>query len=107
MPTDMENHNEVKSVARGGESPGVERVPIKVNGVEIEVAEEVLVRELVAKAKERGAIAGSVDEYVVERVTLEGEFAITETIRIGEHEEFLAVPVEPTTVASPTNERFA
>ena len=99
MPTDVENANDARSGARGGEPPEVDRLPVKVNGVEIEVAEEVLVRELVAKAKERGAISGSVDEYVVERVTQEGEFGIDETIRITEREELLAVPVEPTTVA--------
>lgn len=99
MPTNVKNDNEVRSVARGGESPRVERLPVKVNGVEIEVSEEVLVRELVAMAKEKGAIAGSVDEYVIERVTQEGEFRIDETIRVSEQEELLAVPVEGTPVA--------
>ncbi len=99
MASDMENKGGVRSVARGDESQGARRVPVKVNGVEIEVAEEVLVRELVDKAREKGAIAGSVNECVVERVTQEGEFGIDETIRITEREELLVVPVEPTTVA--------
>lgn len=92
--------NKAASVAPVDESRGVEPLRVKVNGVEIEVTEEVVVaRELVVKAKENGGIAGYVDEYVVERLNQEGEIGIDETIRITEHEEFLAVPVEATPVA--------
>ena len=99
MASDIENNGEVRPVDRGDESQGARRVPVKVNGVEIEVAEEVRVQELIELARDKGAIAGSIYEYVVERVTQEGEFGIDETIRITEREELLAVPVEPTTVA--------
>ena len=102
MSTDADN-NKARSVARGDESQGLECIPVKVNGVEIEVPEEVLVRDLVAKAKEKDAIAGSVDDYVVERLTQEGEFRIDETIRISEQEELLAVPVDATPVARSAN----
>lgn len=99
MASDIDENGEVRSVARGDESQRVHRVPVKVNGVEIEVAEEVRVQELIELARDNGAIAGSVNEYVVERVTQEGEFGIDETIRLTEREELLVVPVEPTTVA--------
>jgi len=92
--------NKAGSVAPVDESRGVESLRVKVNGVEIEVTEEVVVaRELVVKAKEKGGIAGYVDEYVVERLNQEGEIRIDETIRITEHEEFLAVPAEATPIA--------
>lgn len=99
MPSDIASNSEVRSVARGDESERARRVPVKVNGVEIEVAEEVRVQELIEMARDSGAIAGSVDEYVIERVTEDGELRGDETIRISEREEFLAVPVEATTVA--------
>lgn len=99
MAIDADNHNEASSAAPGDESQGLELIPIKVNGVEIEVAEEVRVQELIEMARDNGAIAGSVDEYVIERVTEDGELRGDEIIRISEREEFLAVPVEPTTVA--------
>ena len=92
--------NKAGSVAPVDESRGVKPLRVKVNGVEIEVTEELVVaRELVVKAKEKGGIAGYVDEYVVERLNQEGEIRIDETIRITEHEEFLAVPVEATPTA--------
>lgn len=100
MATDAGNDkNKGGAVAPSGEARAVERVRVKVNGVEIEVTEEVLVRELVAKAKDKGAIAGYVNEYVVERTTEGGEFGIDETIRISDQEELLAVPEGGTTVA--------
>lgn len=99
MATNLENGNEVISDSRGDESQGLEQLSVKVNGVEIEVAERVLVRDLIVEAKGKGAIAGSVDEYVIERIAQEGEFGAHETIRVSEHEEFLAVPVAGTPVA--------
>ena len=90
---------EIGSVARVDESQDAERVRIKVNGVEIEVAREVKVLELIKGAKSAGAIEGLVEEYVIERVTGEGEIRIDESITVVEKEEFLAVPVGKTEVA--------
>ena len=75
------------------------RVRIKVNGVTIEVTETVEVREVLAKAKGTGAIEGSVEEYILERVEKEGEMGIGETVTVTELEEFLAVPTGKTDVA--------
>ena len=86
-------------VARIDESQEVERVKIKVNGVEIEVARKVKVLELIKGAKSAGAIEGLVEEYVIERMSGEGEILIDETITVEETEEFLAVPVGKTEVA--------
>lgn len=86
-------------VTRAGEAGEVERVQIKVNGVEIEVTREVRVQEIVEIAKGAGAIEGLVEEYVIERVKSEGEIEIDTTITVAEKEEFLAVPVGKTEVA--------
>ena len=75
------------------------RVQIKVNGITIEVTEEVDVREVLNKAKDGGAIEGSGEEYIIERVEKEGEIKIGETVTVREHEEFLAVPTGKTEVA--------
>ena len=77
----------------------VSHVKVKVNGLTIEVTKEVKVREVLSKAKEAGCIEGEVDEYVIERVSVEGELGLQETIVVEEHEEFLAVPVTKTEVA--------
>ena len=74
-------------------------VQIKVNGLTIEVTKEVGVHAVLKKAKEAGCIEGAVDEYVIERVSVEGELHGHETIVVEEHEEFLAVPVGKTAVA--------
>lgn len=87
------------SVARVDESQEVERVRIKVNGVEIEVSKEVKVLELIRGAKDARAIEGLVEEYVIERVKGEGEIGVDKTITVVEKEEFLAVPVGKTEVA--------
>lgn len=86
----------VAGVDEGGE---VERVQIKVNGVEIEVAKEVRVQEIIEISKGAGAIEGLVEEYVIERVKSEGEIEVDTTITVAENEEFLAVPVGKTEVA--------
>ena len=77
----------------------VSRVRIKVNGVTIEVTEKVVVREMLIKARDAGAIEGSVEEYVIERVEKEGEVKIDEVIEVTESDEFLAVPTGSTEVA--------
>ena len=90
---------EVGPVARVDEGQAVEQIRIKVNGVEIEVAKEVKVREIIVKAKKADAIQGFVEEYVIERVKKDGEIGIEETIAVIEQEEFIAVPVGKTPVA--------
>ena len=99
--------NDIPSGDEGGMRPvaGVDdvtegvRVQIKVNGITIEVTEKVEVREVLDKAKDGGAIEGSVEEYIIERVKKEGEIKIGETVTVREHEEFLAVPTGKTDVA--------
>ena len=90
---------DVGPVARADESQAVERVRIKVNGVEIEVKREVEVREIIVKAKKADAIEGFVEEYVIERVKEGGEIGFEETITVIDQEQFLAVPVGKTEVA--------
>lgn len=90
---------DVGPVARVDEHQAVERVRIKVNGVEIEVKRKVEVREIIVKAKKADAIEGFVEEYVIERVKEGGEIGFEETITVIEQEEFMAVPVGKTEVA--------
>lgn len=90
---------DVGPIAHVDEAGEVERVRIKVNGVEIEVATKVKVLELIKGAKSAGAIQGLVEEYVIERVKREGEIGIDASITVAEREEFLAVPVGKTEVA--------
>ena len=99
--------NDIPGGDEGGTRPvaGVDdvtegvHVQIKVNGITIEVTEKVEVREVLDKAKNGGAIEGSVEEYIIERVEKEGEIKIGETVKVKEHEEFLAVPTGRTDVA--------
>ena len=74
-------------------------VRIKVNGMTIEVTEKVAVREMLIKARDVGAIEGSVEAYVIERIEKEGEVTIDEIIGVEESDEFLAVPTGSTEVA--------
>lgn len=80
-------------------STATSSVSIKVNWVAIEVTEEVKVRDVLIKAKEADAIMGFIDEYVIERVEVEGELQREEMITVKEQEEFIAVPTGPTKVA--------
>ena len=75
-------------------------VQIKVNGVMIEVTEQVKVEDLLIIAKKARAISGEIKEYIIERVEEEGEKQREEIIIVKEQEEFLAVPVSRTEVAS-------
>ena len=77
----------------------IRRVRIKVNGVTIEVTEKVKVREMLIKARDAGAIEGSVEAYVIERIEEEGEVAIDEVIEVTGSDEFLAVPTGATEIA--------
>ena len=76
-----------------------ENVTVNVNGVAILVTRVVTVRDLITKAKAAGAIEGLVEEYVIERVSGEGEIGIEESITVNDSEEFLAVPIGRTEVA--------
>ena len=89
----------VGPVANTGGATEFSRVQIKVNGVTIEVTQEVVVDEVLIKARDAGAIEGLVEEYVIERVEEEGEIAPGEIIMVKELEEFLAVPTGKTDVA--------
>ena len=89
----------VGAVADVGEVTAVEHVKIKVNGITIEVTEEIKIRDVLIKAKGAGAIEGVVEEYVLERVEKAGELGIEETVTVTESEEFFAVPTGRTDVA--------
>lgn len=94
-----ENERGTGPVAAVDDPAGVNHVPIKVNGTTIEVAKSVEVREILAKAIDAGAIEGSLDEYIIERVERVGEIGIDERITVTEHEEFVIVPAGSTPVA--------
>ena len=90
---------DVGPVTNVDDATEVTRVNIKVNGLTIEVTEKVIVHEMLTRAKEAGCIEGEVDEYVIERVSGEGELSLRETIVVEDQEEFLAVPTGKTEVA--------
>lgn len=96
IPGDDEGKGPVATV---DEATAVSRVKIKVNGLTIEVTKEVEIRDVLSNAKDAGCIEGEVDEYVIERVSAEGEMGLQEIIVVEEHEEFLAVPITKTEVA--------
>ena len=80
----------------------VRQVQVKVNGMVIDVAETVMVREILTRAKRAGAIEGTIEEYILERVEEEGELGelgTDETVTVTELDEFLAVPTGRTEVA--------
>ena len=94
-----DTNDEAKPIVRVEDTQQDALVRIKVNGIELDVRREVVVREVLEAAKGRGAIAGSVEEYVMERVTVEGEIGPGETITVIDLEEFMAVPIGKTEVA--------
>ena len=93
------SNGETGPIAHVDESQKTDRVSIKVNGITLDVSKTVAVREVLELAKDAGAIAGGVDEYVIERVTAEGEIGPQATITVTELEEFMAVPIGKTEVA--------
>ena len=93
------NEDNIGPVINVEDSTATSSVSIIVNGVTIEVTEEVKVHEVLIKAKEAGAIMGIVEEYVIERVKVDGEIKKEEVITVKELEEFIAVPVGRTEVA--------
>ena len=74
-------------------------VRIRVNGTALEVTKEVAVKVILTKAKDAECIEGLVEEYVIERVSEEGQLSQETTIVVEEGEEFVAVPKGPTSVA--------
>ena len=94
-----EDNGPVRPVANVDDGEELRSVQIKVNGITIEVIEEIIVKNILAKAKEAGCFGGPVDEYVIERMSVEGELSLDETVVVVEAEEFLAVPIGKTEVA--------
>ena len=74
-------------------------VSIRVNGTVLEVTKEVAVKVILTKAKDAECIEGRVEEYVIERVSEEGQLSQETTIVVEEAEEFVAVPKGSTSVA--------
>ena len=93
------NEDNIGPVINVEDSSATSSVSIIVNGVTIEVTEEVKVHEVLIKAKEAGAIMGIVEEYVIEKVKVVGEIKKEEVITVKELEEFIAVPTGRTEVA--------
>ena len=93
------NEDNVGPVINVEDGTAISSVSIIVNGVTIEVTEEVKVHEVLIKAKEAGAIMGEIDKYIIERVEVEGEIQKEEVITVKELEEFVTVPTGPTDVA--------
>ena len=83
-----------------GKDVNMKFVSIKVNGAQIQVSERVTVRKIVERASEAGAISGVIEEYVIERVETVGEHGLKEVIEVQELEEFMAIPVSKTEVAT-------
>ena len=94
-----EDHAGTGPVAAVDDPAEIDHVPIKVNGTAIEVARSVEAREILAKAREAGAIEGRLKEYIVERIEKAGEIEIDQRVTVTEHEEFVAVPKGSTPVA--------
>ena len=93
------NEDNIGPVINVEDGTATSSVSIMVNGVTIEVTEEVKVHEVLIKAKEAGAIMGIIEEYVIERVEVDGEIKKEEVITVKELEKFIAVPVGRTDVA--------
>lgn len=93
------NDGPVGPVSEVSEAEAATLVSIRVNGTTLEVAKEVAVRVILAKAKEAGCIEGLVEEYVIERVSEAGQLSQATTIVVEEAEEFIAVPSGATSVA--------
>ena len=93
------NDGPVGPVSEVGEAEAAMPVRIRVNGTALEVTKEVAVKVILTKAKDAGCIEGLVEEYVIERVSEEGQLTQETTIVVEEAEEFVAVPKGPTSVA--------
>ena len=94
------NDEAVGPVTEVGEAEAATLVRIRVNGKTLEVTKEVTVKVVLANAKDAGCIEGlEEEEYVIERVSEEGQLSGETTIVVEEAEEFVAVPKGPTSVA--------
>lgn len=100
MSTSPGGDSKVGPAANTGEFSESKIVSITVNGTQIQVRERVTVREIVTEASAAGAISGLIEEYVIERVTEDGEHGLDQTITVIESEELMAVPVGSTPVAA-------
>lgn len=100
MSTSPGGDGNVGPATNTGEFSESKIVSITVNGTQIQVTERVTVREIVRLASAAGAISGLIEEYVIERVTEDGEHGLDQTITVIESEEFMAVPVGSTPVAT-------
>ena len=94
-----ENRAGTGPVAATDDPAEIGRVPIKVNGMTIEVARSIEAHEILTKARDAGAIEGSIDEYIVERVEEVGEIGLDERITVTDREEFVVVPKGSTPIA--------
>ena len=97
--TPGEGGGPIGPVAQVGEAEEVVSVRIKVNGVTIEVTQEVVIKDILTKAKEAACFGGAVAEYVLQRVSEDDDLPLEQTIIVIESEEFIAVPSGPTPVA--------
>ena len=94
------NDESVGRVTEVGEAETGTLVRIRVNGRALEVTKEVTVKVILANAKDAGCIEGlEEEEYVIERVSEEGQLSGETMIVVEEAEEFVAVPKGPTAVA--------
>lgn len=100
MSVEPGSDSSVGPAAGVGEAAESNQVSITVNGTRIQVTETVVVREVVEKASEAGAISGFVEEYVIERIDTIGEHGLDATIEVRESDEFMAIPIGKTPVAS-------
>lgn len=100
MSVEPGSDGSVGPAAGVGEAAESRQVSITVNGIRIQVTERVLVREVVKKASEAGAISGFVEEYVIERIDTIGEYGLEVTIEVQESDEFMAIPIGKTPLAS-------
>lgn len=71
---------------------------IKVNGIQIEVKrQELKASTILALAKERGAVPGNPEEYVLQGD--KGRYGPDELVNLEEDNRFITLPTAPTPVA--------
>ena len=71
---------------------------IKVNGIEIDVKrQEITAGEILELAKERGAVPGKPEEYVLQGD--KGRYGPDDLINLEEDNIFITLPIAPTPVA--------
>ena len=71
---------------------------IKVNGIEIEVKlRELTAREILELAKQRGAMPGKPEEYILQGD--KGQYGPDDRVDLAEDNVFITIPDKPTPVA--------